>query len=91
MKAPLVQGDDDGDATVGMIDSRQPTGNGPPPSAPSATLTQRLTKKLSAIPAYLQSPEDPAGLRLASPEPTGSSLSGCVSACFTVQLNCMLA
>lgn len=75
----MVYGDDDESVSVGMIDSRQPESNVPagpfPPSAASATLTQRLQKKLSAIPAYLQTAEDPEGLRLASPEPSSSSLS----------------
>ena len=64
-----------------MIDGRQlkahsevPAG-GFPPSAASATLKQRLSKKLSAIPAYLQTSEDPDSLRLASAEPSSSSLS----------------
>lgn len=75
-----MHGDDD-DGEV-MVDPRQlkaageiPPG-GFPPSAPSATLKQRLTKKLSAIPAYLQPHEDPDSLRLASAEPSSSSLSG---------------
>lgn len=89
MKAPLVQGDDDSTDNIGAVDSRQPRAspNGPtatePPGAASATLTQRLSKKLSAIPAYLQTANDPEALRLASAEPSNSSLSGyaCLS-CF---------
>ena len=82
MKAPLVEGEDDSEANIGVIDSRQPQGGAPqptgiPPAAASPTLTQRLSKKLSAIPAYLQTPDDPDSLRLASAEPSGSSLSGC--------------
>ena len=79
MKAPLVQGDDDSIDNIGAINSRQPTAGPtgpPPPQAASATLTQRLSKKLSAIPAYLQTADDPEALRLASAEPSGSSLSG---------------
>ena len=80
MKAPLVHGDDDSEPNIGVIDSRQPgetlTGGMIPPAANSATLTQRLSKKLSAIPAYLQTPDDPESLRLTSAEPSGSSLSG---------------
>lgn len=83
MKAPLVQGEDDSKANIGVIDSRQPNGGVPQlagtiaPAAASATLTQRLSKKLSAIPAYLQTPDDADSLRLASAQPSGSSLSGC--------------
>ena len=75
----MVQGDDDSPGNIEVIDSRLPgTGMsqaaGTPPA--SATLTQRLSKKLSAIPAYLQTADDPEALRLASPEPSGSSMSG---------------
>ena len=82
MKAPMVQGDDDGQGNIGAIDSRVPgvglseAAGMSPPAAASATLTQRLSKKLSAIPAYLQTADDPEALRLASAEPSGSSLSG---------------
>lgn len=82
VRPPLVQGDDDGVIT---IDSRRPKANGNvpaggfPPSADSATLTERLARKLSAIPAYLQSSEDPEGLRVASTESSSTSLSGYVS------------
>lgn len=78
----MVQGDDDSPGNIEVIDSRLPgTGvseaAGTPPSAPAAaTLTQRLSKKLSAIPAYLQTADDPEALCLASPEPSGSSMSG---------------
>lgn len=82
MKAPVVQEDDDRQGNIGAIDSRLP-GAGlseaagmSPPAAASATLTQRLSKKLSAIPAYLQTANDTEALRLASAEPSGSSLSG---------------
>lgn len=81
MKAPLVQGDDDSIDNIGAIDSRQPRAGptGPtataPPGAAAATLTQRLSKKLSAIPAYLQTADEPEALRLASAEPSNSSLS----------------
>lgn len=92
MKAPLVQGDDDSDANIGAIDSRQPhvAATEPvgmiAPAAASATLTQRLSKKLSAIPAYLQAPDDPEALRLASAEPSGSSLSGYASSHYNLDL-----
>ena len=78
-KAPLVQGDDDDEVT---IDSRQLKGPGEvpsraiPSSAASATLKQRLSKKLSAIPAYLQTSPDPESLRLASTESSSTSHSG---------------
>lgn len=83
----MVRDDEEESGAVGMIDSRQPEANGTvpaggfPPSASSATLTQRLQRKLSAIPAYLQTSDDPEGLRVASPEPSGSSLSGYVTFC----------
>jgi hypothetical protein len=83
----MVRDDEEESVAVGMIDSRQPEANGTvpaggfPPSASSATLTQRLQRKLSAIPAYLQTSDDPEGLRVASPEPSGTSLSGYVTFC----------
>ena len=80
MKPPLVQDDDEtAQADVAAIDSRQPkAGSAEPagmiaPAAAPGTLKQRLSKKLSAIHAYLQSPDD---LRLASPESSSPSLSG---------------
>ena len=82
MKVPMVQGDEDSQGNIGAIDSRLPgaglarAAGTPPPAAASATLTQRLSKKLSAIPAYLQTADDPEALRMASAEPSGSSLSG---------------
>ena len=82
MKPPLVQDYDENEGNIGVSDSRQaragviqPAGT-TPPAAASATLTQRLTKKLSAIPARLQTGDDPVALGLASAEPSGSSLSG---------------
>jgi len=80
----MVRDDEEDNVAVGMIDSRQLEANGTvpaggfPPSASSATLTQRLQRKLSAIPAYLQTAE---GLRVTSPEPSGTSLSGYVTFC----------
>ncbi|KAA6424603.1 MAG: sec14 cytosolic factor [Trebouxia sp. A1-2] len=89
--APMVRDDEEDSVAVGMIDTRQPEANstvpagGFPPSASSATLTQRLQRKLSAIPAYLQTSEDPEGLRVTSPEPSGSSLSGSSASAFFLQ------
>lgn len=83
----MVRDDEEDNVAVGMIDSRQLEANGTvpaggfPPSASSVTLTQRLQRKLSAIPAYLQTSDDPEGLRVASPEPSGTSLSGYVTFC----------
>ena len=83
----MVRDDEEDSVAVGMIDSRQLEANGTvpaggfPPSASTATLTQRLQRKLSAIPAYLQTAEDPEGLRVTSPEPSGTSLSGYVTFC----------
>ena len=78
----MVRDDEEDSVAVGMIETRQPEANGTvpaggfPPSASSATLTQRLQRKLSAIPAYLQTSDDPEGLRVTSPESSGTSLSG---------------
>ncbi|DBB03850.1 hypothetical protein WJX77_000741 [Trebouxia sp. C0004] len=89
--APMVRDDEEDGVDVGMIDSRQPETNGSvpaggfPPSASSATLTQRLQRKLSAIPAYLQTSETPEGLRVTSPEPSGTSLSGSSPSAFFLQ------
>ncbi len=79
----MVHDDEEESVPVGG----QPAANGTvpaggfPPSAYSATLTQRLQRKLSAIPAYLQTSDDPEGLHVTSPEPSGTSLSGYVAFC----------
>lgn len=89
--APMVRDDEEDSVAVGMIETRQPEANGTmpaggfPPSASSATLTQRLQRKLSAIPAYLQTNDDPEGLRVTSPESSGTSLSGSSPSAFFLQ------